>query len=164
MVGLGLLFTTACQPECDPSLNESVGDEFFTVEYRKADGTNYLNEVYDLNNVVVFLDPEGGRGDAPNFELITPGYEDGKFGPFRFTDRYIDQARNEINSVLLYGEDLKFEYFFRKDDFGVDTLSVTFRLGVTACNTFWDEITYALNGEVLGAYQNQQQAEIVITE
>lgn len=161
---LCLILLTACEPECDPSLDERVGDEMFTVEYKTPGGKNFLNEVYDLSNVVVYLDTAGSTNPLPKFELIKPGYKDGKFGPFSFTERYINQARNEVNSVLLYGETLRFDYFFRKDTYGVDTLTVTFRLGASVCNTYWDQISYSLNGELLPAYENQQQPQIVITE
>ena len=114
VLGLAILFT-ACEPECDPSKDEFVGDEFFTVEYKTTDGQNYLNSIYNLSEVVVFLDTAGGSDPNPKYELIEPGYKDGKFGPFGFTERYLNQARNEVNSALLYGEPFRFDYYFKKD-------------------------------------------------
>ncbi|MEL6593874.1 MAG: hypothetical protein AAFP02_10060 [Bacteroidota bacterium] len=159
-----VMLTVACEPECDPSKDEFVGDEFFTVEYKNPAGDNYLTSIYNLDEVVVFLDTTGGTDPNPQYELIEPGYKDGKFGPFGFTERYINQARNDVNSALLYGEPFRFDYYFKKDTYGVDTLTVEFTLGVSNCNTFWQTLNYYLNGELLPEYQNQQQAEIVITE
>lgn len=163
VLGLAILFI-ACEPECDPSKDEFVGDESFTVEYKTTDGQNYLNSIYNLAEVVVFLDTAGGADPNPKYELIEPGYKDGKFGPFGFTERYLNQARNQVNSALLFGEPFRFDYYFKKDTYGVDTLTVEFTLGVTNCNTFWQTLNYYLNGELLPEYTNQQQAAIVITE
>ncbi|MEL7531814.1 MAG: hypothetical protein AAFN10_10925, partial [Bacteroidota bacterium] len=79
ILGLAIMFS-ACEPECDPSKDEFVGDELFTVEYKTTDGQNYLNSIYNLSEVVVFLDTTGGTDPNPKYELIEPGYEDGKFG------------------------------------------------------------------------------------
>ncbi|MEL7342183.1 MAG: hypothetical protein AAGM67_16995, partial [Bacteroidota bacterium] len=149
-----VLLTVACEPECDPSKDEFIGDEFFTVEYVTPGGENYLNSIYNLDEVVVFLDTAGGVEPNPQYELIEPGYRDGKFGPFRFTERYINQARNDVNSALLFGEPFRFDYYFKKDTYGVDTLTIEFTLGVNSCNTSWQTLNYYLNGELLPEYQN----------
>jgi hypothetical protein len=164
VAAFAILVLGACEPECDVTSNELVGDEWFTVEYKTTNGQNYLDEIYNLSNVLVYLDTAGGEDPSPNYELINPGYADGKFGPFHFTERYINQARNEVNSVLLYGRKLKFDYYFRKDTYGEDKLSVVFKLGVDPCNTFWEELRYYRNDVELEAYRNQQNPQIVITE
>ncbi|MEO0468289.1 MAG: hypothetical protein AAF206_01615 [Bacteroidota bacterium] len=160
-----LLTVSACNESgCETVFQEFVGDEFFTVEYRDPDGNNYINSIYDLGNVVVFLDTAGGKDEVPQFERITPGYEDGKFGPFFYTERYVNQINNDLNQALLWENPFKFDYFFKKDSYGVDTLSVIFVLDVDQCRTSWGSIRYELNGNPLPEYDNQQQAEIVIVE
>ena len=161
---LSLFLFNACEEGCETSSRELVGDEFFTIEYKTSDGKNYLNEIYNLANVLVYLDTTGGMDPTPEFELIEPGYAGGKVGPFGFTERYINQARNEVNDVLLYGQAFNFDYMIRKDTYGQDTLTVRFQLGVDFCNTFWQEISYHLNGVELTDYRNQQNPEIVIVE
>jgi hypothetical protein len=112
-----LFLTTACIKPCDPANNALVGDEFFTVTYLDNSGTNYL-DIYNLDRVVVFLDTTGGSDATPRFELINPGYEDGKFGPFAFTDKFSILQTNDINLPLLFGQPFKYDYYIKKDTYG----------------------------------------------
>ena len=158
------LSLASCVKPCDPALNAEVGQEFFTVTYTNNDGTiNYLNDVYNPAGVVVFLDTAGGANPNPKYELISPGFADGKFGPFYFTEKFLDLASNEINLPLLFERPMKFDYYFKKDTYGQDTLSVSFLLEVDECNHKWRYITYSLNGDPL-PYDGQRQAEILIRE
>lgn len=163
VVWVALLFSS-CEEVCETNAKESVGDEFFTVEYRNSSGQNYLNSIYNLSNVVVFLDTAGGATPFPEFELIRPGHEEGAFGPFEFTDRFVSPVTDRVNTIQLYGQPFKFDYFFKKDTYGMDTLSVEFLLEVDECTTFWQYIRYSLNGEPLPEYDGMQQANIVIVE
>ena len=160
---LFLHFFTACEDPCAGVTDEEVGGEFFTVEYRDPSGTNYL-DIYDPNGLIVFLDTAGGESRNPNFELIKPGYANGKFGPFNFTERYVDPVRENLNSALLFGNQFKFDYYIKKDTFGQDTFSVHFLMGVDECRFYWKSIDYFLNGEPLPQYSGQKQAEIIIIE
>lgn len=163
-MAIGLSIFLGCKEPCDDSQNAQVGDEYFTVEYLDADGNNYLNTVYNPAGIVVYLDTTGGEDPNPRYELISPGYENGKFGPFNFTERYINPTNDQFNDLLLVGNRFIYDYYIKKDTYGQDTLRVTFLLSADECNYFWREITYSLNGTVLPSYQDQQQAEIVITE
>ncbi|MEM7657515.1 MAG: hypothetical protein AAF399_15380 [Bacteroidota bacterium] len=164
-IGAIVLFwvTAACNKPCDPNLNAVVGEEFFTVEYQDATGTNYL-DIYNPDGVVVFLDTTGGTSATPRFELITPGFENGKFGPFEFTEKFTVQQTNEINLPLLFGKPFQYDYFIKKDTYGQDTITVSFLLEADECNYNWTYIRYAKNGEPLPQYENQTQVNMVFVE
>lgn len=153
----------SCVKPCDPSGNAIVGEEFFTVQYQDPSGVNYL-DIYNPAGIVVFVDTAGGESPNPKFELISPGYEDGKFGPFHFTEKFIDLASNDINLPLLFERPLSFDYYIKKDTYGQDTLTVSFLLSVDECNYDWSYINYFLNGDPLPQYSGQAQANIVIVE
>ena len=108
---LSSIFFTSCLNECKNIQVGDVGGESFTVEYLTPDGVNYINEVYNQSGIVVFLDTTGGTDRFPEYELITPGFEDGKFGPFLFTERYTDEATEQINNILLFNQIYKFDYY-----------------------------------------------------
>ncbi|RMG27047.1 MAG: hypothetical protein D6730_07980 [Bacteroidetes bacterium] len=154
----------SCVTPCDSSLNEAVGDEYFTVEYRTPAGDNYLDKVYNPSNVVVYMDPSGGKDPVPNFVLVQPAFEEGKFGPFRFTADFIDPATQQLNTIKLYGQAYKFDYYIKKDTYGTDTISVEFLMQVDECNNSWRYIRYAINGIPQPNLEMNQQAEIVIVE
>ena len=154
----------ACEEICDSALNEEVGDEYFTVEYRSPAGDNYLEGIYNTSNVVVYMDPSGGENPVPDLQLIKPGYENGKFGPFRFTENFIDPATQNVNTVQLYGRVQKYDYFIKKDTYGQDTISLSFLMEVDECNNFWRFIRYSINGIPQVQLDLDQQAEIVIVE
>ena len=158
-----LFLATACTKPCDPANNAVVGDEFFTVTYQDGAGTNYL-DIYNLDRVVVFLDTTGGSDATPRFELINPGYEDGKFGPFSFTEKFSILQTNDINLPLLFDKPFKYDYYIKKDTYGQDTISVSFLLEVDECNYYWSYINYSRNGERLPQYDNQTQVNMVFTE
>lgn len=159
-----ILMLPSCYNNCDSIGAADVGEEFFTVTYLDTLGVNYLTSVYDPSGIVVYLDTTGGEDPRPDFELINPGYADGKFGPFAFTERYINPANDIYNDILLFGKSYSFDYYIRKDTYGVDTFTVTFLLDVDECGSFWRSIRYFKNGEALPAYNDQRMADIVIIE
>ncbi len=159
-----LLPMTSCYFECDSPSSVSVGGEFFTVTYVDSFGFNYLETVYDPNGVVVFLDTTGGEDPNPRFELISPGFTGGKFGPFNFTERYIDPTNATFNNILLFGRQYDFDYYIRKDVFGVDTFRVSFLLDVDECSSFWRFVRYSRNGVPLPQYDGQLNPDILIIE
>lgn len=163
-ISLASLYMVSCEDPCEGIESDEIGGEFFTVEYKDASGTNYLESIYNLNGIIVFLDTAGGTSSSPQYELITPGYKDGKFGPFNFTKRYVQETNEAINGSALYENPLAFDYFIKKDTFGQDTLRVEFLVAVDDCREYWRYIRYFLNGEPLTQYENQQQAEILIVE
>ncbi len=164
LILVALIFMTACTETCPSNLPDPVGGEFFTVTYLDSAGTNYLTSIYDKNGIVVYLDTTGGEDPTPDYELINPGYSGEKFGPFEFTDRYISATNEVFNDILLFGRQYNFDYYIRKDTYGVDTFRVSFLLDVDECSSFWKSIRYFRNGEPLLAYDDQRNADIVITE
>lgn len=154
----------SCVEECDPELNDSVGEQFFTVVYETPTGDNYLQSIYNLSNVVVFLDTTGGNDKVPEFELISPGFKDDAFGPFFYTERYLVPETGEPNTVTLYGIPYRFDYYIKKDTYGQDTVSVEFLMEVDECNNFWKSIKYYHNGDLLPQFNDAEQAEILVTE
>ena len=89
LIAIVSIHFSSCEEACDATDSDEIGGEFFTVEYRNPAGTNYLESIYNQNGIIVFLDTTGGESPSPKYELITPGFKDGKFGPFNFTERYI---------------------------------------------------------------------------
>jgi hypothetical protein len=165
---LGILLLTllasACTDPCENKVDEEVGDEFFTVTYLTPAGENYLEEVYNPANIVVFLDTTGGQSASPRFEAIRPGYNNGKFGPFFFTERFVSPIDNGVNQALLLGKRFNYDYYIKKDTFGIDTLKVSFLLEADECHFYWRDISYSVNGIPLIQNFGQQQADIVIRE
>lgn len=154
----------SCNPECDPANNDPVGGEFFTVTYETSDGTNYLRDIYRSDKVTVFVDKDGGSMPTPDFDLIFPGYKDGTFGPFNFTEDWIDPATNLPNTDAVINQPFAFNYFIRKDTFGLDTFRVEFRLTADICNYKWDYIRYFLNGDPLDPGADNRFVNLTFTE
>lgn len=157
------MWFVACTDPCDETLNPDLGQEFFTVTYQDASGNNYL-DIYNPAGIVVFLDSTGGESPNPRYERISPGFADGKFGPFNFTAKFWDAARDEINLPLLIGRPFAYDYYIRKDNFGVDTFRVEFLLDANNCNNFWRTIRYYRNGDPLPQYDNKKQVDMVFVE
>lgn len=156
---LGLM--SACQETCDPNVNAEVGEEFFTVTYQDASGNNLLDS-FNPDQIVVFWDSTGGEDPTPDFQLISPGYADGKFGPFFFTEGFTDAATNNVNLPVLFGQNQAYDYYIRTGNNSVDTFRVEFLLGVDECNYFWESINYFLNGDPISV-GDPRQADIVVT-
>mgnify|MGYP007106202662 CR=1 FL=1 len=161
---MGLALLQACVEECDVSLDDTVGGQFFSVEYRTPAGANYLQSIYNLSNVIVFLDTTGGKDPVPRYELISPGFKEGVFGPYFYTSRYVVAETGQPNTVRLYGIPYRFDYYIKKDSYGQDTISVEFLMEVDKCNHFWKSIKYYRNGDLLPEFTDQEQAAIVIVE
>lgn len=147
---------------CPEVANEIVGDEVFTVSFLNEGGGNYLDGVLDSGQIVVFLDTAGSKNAFPDYELIRPGYKDGNFGPFRFTERFLALGDGTLVPGRLEGKKFKFDYFIKRGELPLDTLTVEFLLSVDECKQFWSYIRYSHNGDTLGQYDMVQQAEIVI--
>lgn len=163
--GIVLLFSVvACKDECDPELNDEVGKEFFTVEYRSKSGQNYIEDVYNRSRVFAYLDKSGGTNPNAKLELLDSAVNEGKFGPFKFTRDFIDPVTGKVNGPKFLGISHVYDYYLVKDLFGTDTLRVRFYMGVDECNQRWRQIRYYLNGDTLDTFEDQQQAEIVIVE
>lgn len=161
---LALISLQSCFDQCDSTQLPEVGGEFFTVTYLDSTGVNYLESIYDPNGIVVYLDSTGGEDPSPEYELLIPGYADNKFGPFLYTERFIDSRNEVFNDVLLFRTQYDFDYYIRKDTYGVDTFRVSFLLGVDECGSFWESISYSRNGVPMPEYDDQRMAEIVIIE
>ncbi|GAB4411063.1 MAG: hypothetical protein OHK0039_15870 [Bacteroidia bacterium] len=159
-----LLLLAACAEPCDDSLNPRLGEEFFTVQYNNTGGANYLDGTYNPNGIVVFVDESGGTDPNPRYELLSPGYSNGKFGPFSFTENFYNAATDEVNVELLIGKTFRYDYYIKKDTYGVDTFTVAFLLDANTCNYYWRSIQYYRNGDLLPQYNNQRQVEMVFVE
>ncbi|MEM6262852.1 MAG: hypothetical protein AAGI38_10120 [Bacteroidota bacterium] len=163
----GLLVTTlifqSCD-NCDEETQPAVGNQFFTVEYVTPDGTNYINSIYNLSEVTVFADFSGGTNPNIQLERIEGAIENGRFGPFNYTEDFIDPATGEPNFTLLLGNIVKYDYYIKKDTFGLDKWSVEFLLDVDECASFWRSIRYSRNDVPLIEYELNEQAAIRIVE
>ena len=148
----------ACS-QCPESSN-TVGDEFFTVEYRTPGGVNYLDSIYDHSNIVVFVDTTGGVN--PTYRLISPGYTNGKFGPFYYAKNFVDPTTNQPKIYQLIGRTYKYNYHIKKDTFGEDVFTVEFRYHGDECSTYWEILRLYKNGEKVG--EGTEQANLSFTE
>jgi|GEM_PF-3439581 len=164
LIVIGCLFIESCTTPCDPSITVSrnLGTQFFTVEYRDSLGRNYLDSIYNRANVAAFVDTTGGENVS--YRQIIPGYANGKFGPFYYTEGFIDPVTGDPNLDVLLRNTFTYDYLLRKDSYGVDTLSVMFTLNVNECTVYWDQIDFFKNSEPLGSYSMQEAAEILIVE
>lgn len=159
MVGL-----TACEDPCEGVQDDPIGGEYFSVTYLDNSGANYLESIYRQSELVVYVDTSGGTNPNPNYIRLRPGYENGKFGLFTFTKFFEDAATDEVDQTELWNRPLRFDYYIKKDTFGLDKFSVEFLRGVNDCRSFWTYIRYYQNDQLLGQYDGQRQVEITITE
>lgn len=156
------LLLTGCFDKCDDTTPANVKGLYFTVEYQTPGGQNYLNSIYNQSNVQVFLDSTGGENTF--FEPIFPGYADGKFGPFYFTDRFINKRTDEPEYLQLYAKPYRFDYYIKKDTFGQDKFTVEFLLGVDKCQSFWQILNYYRNDKLIEGFDLNETANIIIVE
>lgn len=166
MLGLAALALGSCQDDCIEDLPDVVlGTQTFTVEYQTQDGTNYIQNVYNAGNLQVTADYSGGDRTNGGFdERFRPGTNGtGQFGPFYYTERYIDSVTN-LPLLSTYSRIIRHDYYILKDTFGTDKLSVEFWISTDNCNTKWESIRYFLNDEELTEYDMQENADIVIVE
>ncbi len=159
-----LLGLAACQDPCKGLTDDEIGGEFFTITYLDANGRNLLEEVWRKPNVDVFIDSSGSMGQDPQFYRLRDVIQEGVIGPFRFTDAYTNVGTREVNVEALAEQEQRFDYYVKKDTFGVDTFTLRYLLQVDACRYYWSLIEYSYNGDPLPGYTGQRQAEIVITE
>ena len=158
-----LAFSWGCNT-CEEEIDDEVGGEFFTVEYRSQSGENYLNSIYNLENVLVYVDTTGGASEIPPLKLIRPGFKDGKFGPFFFTEAFVDPASFKINDPRLLGRRFRYDYYIKKDTYGTDVIRVDFLYQPNECARKWEVLDYYFNGELQANFSQQRQVELVITE
>ncbi len=163
LAGAMVLLSQGCD-ECTKLPDPPIGNQTFTVEYVTSSGTNYLNSIYNKNNISVYADYDGGTRPNPDFTQIIPGYAEGKFGPFGYTERYIIPETGQANTVLLLGNTIRQDYYMDKDTFGTDKFTVEFLLAADECNTFWSLIKYYHNDVHLPEYDGQEQPNIKIVE
>jgi hypothetical protein len=166
---LALLFVSVglwsgCEESCTPHPNPEIGFQSFTVEYLDPDGTNYLNSIYNRANLTVYADFDGGTRPSPEFVRFDPGYENGKFGPFRYTEAFYDSATFTPNPLPIQGRAVRYDYYIEKDTFGTDKFTVEFRLAADECGYYWAYIRYFRNDEPLPEYENEYRANIQIIE
>jgi hypothetical protein len=155
---------SACQDPCANLSDDPIGGEFFTITYRDSSGGNPLNGTWRTANVEVFIDSAGTQGLDPDFHRLRHAFSNGVLGPFAYTEAYTDPGTRSVNLDLLLGEDQVFDYYIKKDTFGIDTFTLRYLLISDECRSYWSNIEYSFNGEVLSQYSGQRQAEIVITE
>jgi len=160
-----LLSGWGCSDDCDPTLNDEAGDEFFTLTYQGTDGSNLLETRFNPSEVFVYLDTTGGRAPEPPIELIRPAINGNMLGPFFYTRRFINPALEEINGIPFYNVVHTFDYHINKGDgLDEDVLRVEFLYEVGKCNRQWRFIRYFLNEELLSQYNDVENAEIVVVE
>ena len=159
LVGIG-----GCSPCTGDEVDDEVGGEFFTVEYRTPTGANYLTSVYNTDNVIVYVDTTGGASDRPPLKLIRPGFSDGKFGPFYFTEKFVDLASFKINDPRLLGQRFRYDYYIQKDTYGTDVIRVDFLYNPDECARKWEILDFYFNGELQANFSKQRKVDIVITE
>lgn len=163
IVTLSLLLTS-CQDACEGIVDDPIGGEYFSVTYVTPSGENYLDNIYRTSELIVYVDTSGGRNPNPNYIRLRPGYQNGAFGLFDYTAFFKNPATDEVEQIELWNRPLRFDYYIKKDTFGLDKFSVEFLRGVNDCRSFWTYIRYYQNDQLLPQYDGQRQVEITITE
>lgn len=157
------LLWTGCD-ECASVPDPMIGTQRFTVEYVTPGGVNYLNDIYNKANIVVYVDSMGGTLPSPRYRLLQPGFADGKFGPFFYTKDFVNSGTQQVNTVRLYGNLQRYDYFIKRDTFGLDKITVEYLIGPDECPARWRSIRYLRNDVHLPEYDLQQDASIRIVE
>lgn len=162
-----LLSLSACKKDlCEGKTDPRVGAnyQYFTVEYNDLLGQNKLTNGTFKNGIIAYWNINAiGQGNQVIKEIL-PAYTDGKFGPFAYTDMYVDPVTLKPNKEVMLNRAISYEFFIRKDTFGIDTFRVTYTLSSDECVARWGNIQYSRNGKVLDAYTNQERAAIRIVE
>lgn len=131
----------------------------FSITYKTANGVNYMDSLYNLNNITVLLNTTGGKGQ---YKSLTnqEDFGDGKFGPFPFSQTKPFGS----NEFPTYGVPYDYVYVIQKDTFGVDTFQIKFLAQVDECHEFWQQIEYYKNGDPLASIWGNEIADIEIVE
>lgn len=161
-LSLLILMTISACDTCEGLESDPVGGEFFSITYQDADGRNLLRDVWRQANVQVFIDSSGGQADQPDFFRIEDDFSDGRFGPFAWTEPFTDSRTLDVNTISFVNEEQQYDYYVKKDTFGVDTIRLKYLLIEDECRTFWETIEISVNGEVKST--GAQQVDIVIVE
>jgi len=165
--GAALCLFSACKKdECADVENIRIGSgyQYFTVSYIDISGVNYLdNGLFRPSEVVVYRNRYSVQEKKEELIRIDPGYADGKFGPFTFTDSYVDATTGRANEALLLGKTISYDYYIRKDTFGIDSFRVTFMLTRDVCKSSWNVLSYTRNGQKL-PFDLKEKAAIVVTQ
>lgn len=161
-----LMLTAGCdKEECDPSLDVrlSTAKQNFTIVYQTPLGQNYL-DIWDNTGVVVFRNAKSNQSGIKQIEVINPGFTDGVFGPFTYTEDLVDPATGRAKAELLVGKTVSYDFYIRKDKYGVDTITVSLSLKYEGCNLVWNRLEYYRNGELQDQYTNDETAEMEFKE
>lgn len=170
-----LMLHTACTPKCDTSLKVTLGKPYFTVQYINGNGVNLLKDAWNPANISVYVDTTGGKNTAAS-KPITPGYKADKtaFGPFEYTDSYINPASQEPEWNKVLGREITYDYHIRKDTAGTDILRVKYTVMANECAHIWKAVDYYRAKNVLPNvkpkfdtlfdYHNNDHADIIVIE
>ena len=149
-----MAFLTSCD-DCPESINEVVGDEYFTFDLGGATA--------NTSDILLYVDISGGENSTSSLELLEPPIEGGKIGPISFTERFLDPVSTEVNGVGLENTRLAYDYYIRRSGASEeDVLRVEFFLEAGPCETSWSYIRYFLNAQLLEELTDQQQVNIVL--
>ena len=149
-----MVFLVSCD-DCPESINEVVGDEYFTFDYGGAS--------VNASDLLLYVDISGGEDGSGSLELIEPTIEGGKVGPISFTERFLDPVSTEVNGVGLENTRLAYDYYIRRNSSSEeDVLRVEFFLEAGPCETKWSYIRYFLNAQLLEDLTDRQQVNILL--
>lgn len=159
-----------CQ-KCDPSKDVKIGEQSITIQYFDSSGVNLLDAAatnWNLNNVKITLDKSGGKGT--DLVPLLPDLANQQFGPYYYTQEFIDPATQKPNLLDLVAKTRKYDYIIDKDIYGTDVVRLEFELSGDECNTYWKTIKfyYKRHGAVrfteLDTYKGSENPVIVITD
>lgn len=170
-IGISFLFLATffwgCGKKCDPTKDVKVGEQYLTVQYLDNNGANYL-DTWDPTLVKVFEDTTGGVN--PTFKEITPGYANGKFGPFYYAKNFVNAITGKPVLERMLSHTFKYNYHIKKGNGTEDIFRVEFQLSADECNTYWKVLNiYRKNltnnhFEIMDQFTGQDSAEVIIIE
>lgn len=159
---LGVSSLNSCN-KCEETGEVTFGEDkqYFTITYLDTAGVNYVTSIFNLSNVSVLMGDLYLHGysyvPAPYIE----DFSDGKIGPISYTSLAMKDGSVEQGGAKM-GVPYSTSFLIKRDTYGWDTLQIDFVATADACKEYWGEISYYLNGDSLGTFQNEEIANLEI--
>lgn len=126
--------------------------QYLQITYVDTAGRNYIDSIYNLSNVNVLINTNGGVGA---YQPIGEDFTDHKIGPFTYTT---------LPEPAAFGVPYDYYYIVDKDTFKTDTFRIQFLATVDECQEYWAQIKYWKNGTLIAECDGKEDCSISITE
>jgi hypothetical protein len=153
-ISVGLASVSGCNKCTDTStVTIDAATQSFSITYLNDTGLNMINSVFNLGNVTVLYADRNINNPSYIPLPYIEDFSDGKLGPIPYTTTP-EQA--------LMGVPYNSEFIIKRDTYGWDTLRIQFVAQTDECKEYWSEISYFLNGDSVGTFQDQEIANFEI--